>query len=98
MVTFPEMEVTMDETASLENMPELVILSGMSGAGRTEAMHVFEDLGYYCVDNLPPQLIRQLVLGSPWDDVIGVAVISLHRHRLIVERRVDTRDGRVIFC
>ena len=46
-----------DET----KMPELVILSGMSGAGRTEAMHVFEDLGYYCVDNLPPQLIRQLV-------------------------------------
>lgn len=42
-------------------MPELVILSGMSGAGRTEAMHVFEDLGYFCVDNLPPELIGQLM-------------------------------------
>ena len=42
-------------------MPELVIVSGMSGAGRTEAMHVFEDLGYYCVDNLPPSLIGELV-------------------------------------
>ena len=43
------------------NMPELVIISGMSGAGRTEAMHVFEDLGYYCVDNLPPTLMPELV-------------------------------------
>ncbi len=52
----------MDEkTEATNDMPELVILSGMSGAGRTEAMHVFEDLGYYCVDNLPPSLIKQLV-------------------------------------
>ena len=33
----------------------------MSGAGRTEAMHVFEDLGYYCVDNLPSSLLAELV-------------------------------------
>lgn len=52
----------MDETIEVaKDMPELVILSGMSGAGRTEAMHVFEDLGYYCVDNLPPSLIKELV-------------------------------------
>ena len=36
-----------------DQMPDFVIVTGMSGAGRTEAMHVFEDLGYYCVDNLP---------------------------------------------
>ena len=47
--------------ADINDMPELVIISGMSGAGRTEAMHVFEDLGYYCVDNLPPSLIEDLV-------------------------------------
>ena len=41
--------------------PELVIVTGMSGAGRTEAMHVLEDLGYYCVDNLPSSLIGDLV-------------------------------------
>lgn len=44
-----------------ENMPELVIITGMSGAGRTEAMHVFEDLGYFCVDNLPASLISNMV-------------------------------------
>ena len=46
---------------NIESMPELVILTGMSGAGRTEAMHIFEDIGYYCVDNLPPQLITPLL-------------------------------------
>lgn len=43
------------------NEPELVIVTGMSGAGRTEAMHSFEDLGYYCIDNLPPRLFRDLL-------------------------------------
>ena len=47
--------------SDIKEMPELVIISGMSGAGRTETMHVFEDLGYYCVDNLPPSLIGELV-------------------------------------
>lgn len=44
-----------------DDMPEVVIVTGMSGAGRTEAMHVFEDLGYYCVDNIPSSLIGELV-------------------------------------
>ncbi|MHB9004388.1 MAG: RNase adapter RapZ [Coriobacteriia bacterium] len=40
---------------------ELVIITGMSGAGRSEAIHTFEDLGYFCIDNLPPGFIGQLV-------------------------------------
>ena len=39
----------------------LVIISGMSGAGRTEAMHAFEDMGYFCIDNLPSNLLPQLL-------------------------------------
>lgn len=39
----------------------LVIITGMSGAGRTEAMHAFEDLGYFCIDNLPASLISSLL-------------------------------------
>lgn len=50
-----------DGELRLEDMPELVIITGMSGAGRTEAMHTFEDLGYFCVDNLPSSLIGNLV-------------------------------------
>ena len=41
---------TADQSVDLQHMPELVIVTGMSGAGRTEAMHSFEDLGYFCVD------------------------------------------------
>lgn len=36
---------------------KLVIITGMSGAGKTVAMQSLEDLGYFCVDNLPPSLL-----------------------------------------
>lgn len=36
---------------------ELVIITGMSGAGKTIAVQSFEDLGYYCIDNMPPSLL-----------------------------------------
>ena len=38
-----------------------LIVTGMSGAGKTSAIHALEDLGYYCVDNLPPSLIPQFI-------------------------------------
>ncbi len=42
-------------------LKELVIITGFSGAGKSTAMNVFEDAGYFCVDNLPPEMIRSLV-------------------------------------
>ncbi len=36
---------------------ELVVITGMSGAGKTVAVQSFEDLGYYCIDNMPPSLL-----------------------------------------
>jgi UPF0042 nucleotide-binding protein len=42
-------------------MEDLVIITGFSGAGKSTAMDVFEDAGYFCVDNLPPRLIEGLV-------------------------------------
>ncbi|MFG3053751.1 RNase adapter RapZ [Kitasatospora sp. NPDC048239] len=48
-----------------ENTPELVIISGMSGAGRSTAAKCLEDLGWFVVDNLPPALIPTMVdLGA----------------------------------
>lgn len=38
----------------------LVIVTGMSGAGKTLAIRAFEDMGYFCVDNLPPSLLPNL--------------------------------------
>lgn len=44
--------------------PRVVIITGMSGAGRRTAMHAMEDLGWFCVDNLPPSLLPQLIETS----------------------------------
>ena len=40
---------------------EVVIITGLSGAGKTKAADWFEDKGYYCIDNMPPALIRNFI-------------------------------------
>ena len=40
---------------------KLVIVSGLSGAGKTVALKQYEDLGYYCVDNIPAALLKPLI-------------------------------------
>jgi RNase adapter protein RapZ len=63
---------------------ELVIVSGMSGAGKASALKTFEDLGYYCVDNLPVGLISnfaELVLDS----------LEIQRAALVVDIREGAR-------
>ena len=42
-------------------LEDFVIITGVSGAGRSTAMEAFEDAGYFCVDNLPPEMIGGLV-------------------------------------
>lgn len=61
--------------------PELVIITGMSGAGRSEAIHTFEDLGYFCIDNLPPAFIGQLV------DVTALPGSRIHRIAVVCDVR-----------
>ena len=39
----------------------LVVITGMSGSGKSIALHALEDAGYYCVDNLPPELLEPLI-------------------------------------
>ncbi len=63
---------------------QLVIISGMSGAGKASALKTFEDLGYYCVDNLPVGLITkfaELVLDS----------VEIERAALVVDIREGAR-------
>ncbi len=40
---------------------DLVIVTGLSGAGRTQALRNLEDIGYFCMDNLPPGMITDFV-------------------------------------
>jgi UPF0042 nucleotide-binding protein len=44
----------------MANLTDLVVISGFSGAGKSSAMNVFEDAGYFCVDNLPAGMIGSL--------------------------------------
>jgi RNase adapter protein RapZ len=39
----------------------LTVITGLSGAGKSEAMATFEDMGYFCIDNLPPQMLPRVV-------------------------------------
>ncbi|HBI52285.1 MAG TPA: RNase adaptor protein RapZ, partial [Ruminococcaceae bacterium] len=36
---------------------QFIIVTGVSGSGKSSAMNVLEDIGYFCIDNMPPQLI-----------------------------------------
>ena len=45
----------------MSNELRLIIVSGLSGSGKTVALHVLEDLGYYCIDNLPATLLKAAV-------------------------------------
>jgi UPF0042 nucleotide-binding protein len=48
-------------TAADAPLQNLAVITGFSGAGKSTAMNVFEDAGYFCVDNLPPEMIESLV-------------------------------------
>ncbi|WP_319782473.1 RNase adapter RapZ [Oceanisphaera sp. IT1-181] len=59
---------------------QLVIVSGRSGSGKTVALRVLEDLGYYCVDNLPVELLPSLVkmrLDKPGEVAVSIDVRNL---------------------
>ena len=45
----------------MKNLLEMVLITGMSGSGKSIALHSLEDAGYYCVDNLPPELLSPFV-------------------------------------
>ena len=59
-------------------MEDFVVITGFSGAGKSQAMATFEDAGYFCVDNLPPGMIRSLaeLFGHEGSNVERAAVAS----------------------
>ena len=57
--------------------PRVIVLSGLSGAGKTVALRAFEDLDFYCVDNLPTALLPSLVAALTGGERAGVARIAV---------------------
>src|SRR6202522_3610338 len=68
--------------ASEPHSPELVIITGMSGSGKASVLKAFEDLGYYCVDNLPVELIPRFA-------ELALQLTEIRRTALVV----DVREG-----
>ena len=67
----------MSPNGSRSHLEDFVVISGLSGAGKSSAMNVFEDAGYFCVDNLPAEMIRSLaeLFRHPGSKVERAAVV-----------------------
>jgi UPF0042 nucleotide-binding protein len=75
-----------DSGSARDDSGEVLIVTGMSGAGRSTAADALEDLGWYVVDNLPPQMLRPLL------DLTALAASALPRVAVVVDVR-----GRDLF-
>ncbi|GAW62842.1 glmZ(sRNA)-inactivating NTPase [Ligilactobacillus acidipiscis DSM 15836] len=80
---------------------ELVILTGMSGAGKTVAMQSFEDLGYFCIDNMPPTLIPKFYellqdSGKIQKVALGIDLRSRSFYDQIIEILHNIEDQRAV--
>ena len=70
---------------------ELVIITGLSGAGGSTAIHTFEDEGYFCIDNLPPSMIQRVVdlAELPGSRIQRVALVCDVRGKAFFDELVD---------
>ncbi|KGP91545.1 glmZ(sRNA)-inactivating NTPase [Pontibacillus chungwhensis BH030062] len=73
---------------------QLVIITGMSGAGKTVAVQSFEDLGFFCVDNLPPALLPKFLelMKDPKNNIQKVALVMDLRGREFFDTLFEALD------
>jgi len=72
---------------------QFVIVTGMSGAGKSTLLNIFEDLGYYCVDNLPPKLLHNLA-DFCMDSNNGIEKVALGIDIRVGARASSSGGGR----
>jgi len=65
----------------LPNKRSIVIITGLSGAGKSNALRAFEDAGYFCIDNLPPRMIPAVMERDGQEGPDGVVVVMDIRGR-----------------
>ena len=89
----------------MQTLAQLVVISGRSGSGKSTALHVLEDLGYYCIDNLPASLIPNLVERSKQQKLSSKIAVSIDARNSAVDledfplaiTKIQDIDVRVIF-
>jgi len=79
---------TKSRAARTQHAPELVIITGMSGSGKASVLKAFEDLGYYCVDNLPVELIPRFA-------ELAMQSGEIRRTALVVDVREGSKLDRL---
>ena len=77
----------------------LIIVSGLSGSGKTVALHVLEDLGFYCIDNMPAALLDTLIsrvveTGDVIYERLAIGVDARNPHRDVADLPRLVRDLR----
>ncbi|MGY3725133.1 UPF0042 nucleotide-binding protein [Granulicatella balaenopterae] len=73
---------------------ELVVITGMSGAGKTVAMQSFEDMGYFCVDNMPPSLLPKFwELVKESDKISKICLVIDLRSRAFFDEIMNSIIG-----
>lgn len=76
----------MNGVRNMTQKMKLVIITGMSGAGKTVAIQSFEDMGYYCIDNMPPNLLPTfLKLINENQQVEKIALVMDLRSEFFIE-------------
>lgn len=72
-----------------------LIITGMSGAGKTQALKIMEDMGYFCIDNLPPALLSKFgqLISHSGDKLQKVAVVIDVRGRGFFDNLVQELEG-----
>jgi len=84
-------------------MAEIVLISGLSGAGRSGAANVLEDLGWFVIDNLPTALVSTFVelAAKPGSEIAKLALVGGRDHANVLskvaELRADGHNVRVLF-
>ncbi|GGC82482.1 nucleotide-binding protein YvcJ [Thalassobacillus devorans] len=80
-----------------EQETQLVIITGMSGAGKTVAVQSFEDLGFFCVDNLPPALLPKFLelMKDSSNNIENVALVMDLRGREFFDALFEVLDKLV---
>ncbi len=75
-----------DKTAQAKKPIDLVVVTGMAGAGKSVVLKALEDAGYYCVDNLPPELMCEFVALKSSHEVDRIAIA------------IDVRSSNSLAC
>lgn len=87
---------------------EFIIVTGISGSGKSSALNVFEDMGYYCIDNMPPELILNFaqICTKTNDEIMNKVVFVTdirggnffgHLYDTIKELKAQNYNVKVLF-